>query len=148
MRNVIEGLEITHSEQHQLIQDEQLSSLEVTSQALAGSTVQTSTYTTVAFSSCVFFGCEFKHVKFLDCKFVNCIFEFSHIYDCHFENCTFENCTWGASTVHESQFIDCELDTWLAALTETHNNVLEFTFSASEWPSEMPELPADAFIAA
>lgn len=135
MRTVTEGMEITHFEQHQLIQEERLGSLEITSQALAGSTVQSSTYTTVIFSSCVFYACNFKSVKFQNCIFKQCRFEFSHLYDCSFDNCTFIDCTWGASSVQNCEFVDCELDTCLSSLTENHQNVLHFTF-AERWSAE------------
>ena len=148
MRTVTEGLEITHFELHQLIKDEQLGSITITAQALAGSTVQSSTYTSVAFSDCVFYACAFKQVTFRNCTFKKCKFEFTHMYACHFENCTFEDCSWAASTTRGSRFVDCELDTWLSSLTESHDNVLHFTFAEQERAQEVHAMLAAAFVAA
>ncbi len=148
MRTVTEGLEITHFESHQLILDEQLDSITITAQALAGSTVQSSTYTSVTFSSCVFYACNVKQVIFRNCTFKQCNFEFSHFYDCKFENCIFEDCTWPASTIRGCHFVDCELDTWLSALTESYNNILHFTFAEMERAKEVRTLLAAAFVAA
>ena len=149
MRTVTEGFEITHFEQLQVIQDEHLNSLTITAQALAGSTVQSSTYTSVTFSSCVFQACSFKQVKFTNCTFKQCNFEFSHLYACHFENCVFEDCQWPASSIHGSSLIDCELDTWLSALTESHENVLHFTYAERQREAEeVHTLMTAAFVAA
>jgi len=129
MRTVIEGIEITQFEQHMRIQDEALSSLTITAQALSGSNVQSSTYTSVVFSSCVFLSCTFQEVTFRDCNFKQCDFEFTHFKNCIFDNCTFENCTWPASSTRSSSFIDCELDPVFSALTENNSNSMEFTFA-------------------
>jgi len=129
MRTVIEGFEITQFEQHKRIQDEVLCSLTISAQALTGSTVQSSTYTSVQFSSCVFYSCTFQGVSFNNCNFVNCDFEFTHFKDCLFNNCTFVNCNWAASSTRQSSFVDCELDSFISAMTESNNNVMEFTFA-------------------
>jgi uncharacterized protein YjbI with pentapeptide repeats len=129
MRTVTEGLEITQFGQHKRIQDEALCSLTISAQALTGSYVQSSTYTSVRFSSCVFYSCTFQGVSFNNCNFENCDFEFTHFKDCQFNNCTFINCNWAASSTRQSSFVDCELDSYISAMTESNNNVMEFTFA-------------------
>ena len=77
MRTVIERLEITQFGELQMIQDESLSSLTISHQALAGSLVKSSTYQSVVFSSCVFYACEFKEIVFRGCNFIQCQFSTS-----------------------------------------------------------------------
>jgi hypothetical protein len=148
MRTVTEGLEITHFDAYQSIQDESLSSITISHQALTGSLVHSSTYTSVTFSSCVFYGCNFKYVIFRDCNFNNTNFDFSHFYNCMFINCTFEDCKWPASTMHESEFTDCELDPWISHLTESHSNVIRLTYAEKERAREVQIMLAAAFTAA
>jgi uncharacterized protein YjbI with pentapeptide repeats len=126
---VIELLEKTqenHSDAYQLIQDEQLASLPITTQTLAGSRVLKSTYHNMVFSDCVFYAVEFQDVTFDNCLFINCTFKFSHIKSCILNLCHFQNCKWEACSSRDSLYIDCELDATLSRLTETNGNELSF----------------------
>ena len=148
MRTVIERLEITQYGELEMIQDESLSSLSITHQALAGSLVKSSTYHSVIFSSCVFYACEFKEITFRGCAFIKCQFEFSHFKNCKFVDCTFEDCTWPATTLKDSTFTDCELDTWVSGLIENHDNILHFTFAEQEKAKDIELMFAASFTAA
>lgn len=118
----IEMTQFESSDSYQLIKDEQLASIVITSQTLAGSRILLSTYRHVVFSDCVFYACDFQGVTFDNCVFENCRFEFSHIKKCNFKNCNFTDCTWKASTSTNSSYIDCELDKELTAMTQTGRN--------------------------
>lgn len=148
MRTVIERLEITQFGELQMIQDESLSSLSITHQALSGSLVKSSTYQSVIFSSCVFYACEFQEIVFRGCNFVQCQFEFSHFKNCKFIDCNFEDCTWPSTTLKDSTFTDCELDTWVSGLIENHDNVLHFTFAEQQKAQDIELMFAAAFTAA
>lgn len=118
----IEMTQLESSDSYQLIKDEQLASIVITSQILAGSRILLSTYRHVVFSDCVFYACDFQGVTFDNCVFENCRFEFSHIKKCNFKNCNFTDCTWKASTSTNSSYSDCELDKDLTAMTQTGRN--------------------------
>ena len=84
---ITKTLEMTQEDQtasYQMIKDEHLASLVVTSQTLAGSKINLSSYQQVVFSDCVFYAVEFQMVTFENCVFDNCNFEFSHIRKCKF----------------------------------------------------------------
>lgn len=123
----IEMTQLESSESYQLIKDEQLSSIVISSQVLAGSRILLSTYRHVVFSDCVFYACDFQGVFFDNCIFENCRFEFSHIKKCNFKNCNFTSCTWKASTTINTVYIDCDLDSPLTEMTKTARNLVEFT---------------------
>lgn len=106
----IEKTQFESSESYQLIKDERLASVVITSQILAGSRVLLSTYQQVVFSDCVFYACDFQGVMFENCVFENCNFEFSHIRKCKFKNCSFVNCNFTASSSINSSYKDCELN--------------------------------------
>lgn len=129
MQATIKATEITHFDQLQHIQKESLKTLTIESQSLAGSRVKSSNYDGVIFQACVFYACHFEGVVFTNCNFKQCHFNFTHFKGCHFENCIFEDCVWGASTTHDSSYVDCELDTWLSAMTEGNGNIMHFTFA-------------------
>jgi uncharacterized protein YjbI with pentapeptide repeats len=148
MRTVIEGLEITQFGQYEMIQDETLADLTITHQSLAGSHIKSSTYTSVNFSSCVFFGCHFEQVTFENCHFRKTQFDFSHFKNCKFIDCTFEECNWQASSIRECSYTDCELDPQLSGLTESHFNLLHFTFAEREKAREVELMLAASFTAA
>jgi len=124
----LETTQVDSSASYEMIKDEHLSSLVVTSQTLAGSRILLSTYQQVVFSDCVFYACEFQGVTFENCVFENCSFEFSHIRKCKFVNCSFNNCTWKASSTINTIYEDCDLDAQLSQLTETNSNELTFSY--------------------
>ena len=128
---ITQTLEMNQEDQaasYQMIKDEHLASLVITSQTLAGSRVLLSSYQQVVFSDCVFYAVEFQGVTFENCVFDNCNFEFSHIRRCKFKNCNFTNCTWKATSTIDTVYVDCDLDHNLSQLTEVNGNETEFTF--------------------
>lgn len=118
----IEKSEVTSSDSYQLIRDEQLELVVITSQTLAGSKVFLSSYKQVVFSDCIFYACDFQGVNFENCVFDNCSFEFTHIKTCKFKNCNFENCRWMASSSINSTYEDCNLSTHEEILTSRGRN--------------------------
>lgn len=104
----IEKTQFKSAEKYQFIKEEELFSVVISSQLLAGSRVQKSTYRQVVFSDCVFHSTDFQSVTFDNCIFENCSFEFSHFRHCKFENCNFTNCTWKASSSIDSLFKKCD----------------------------------------
>jgi uncharacterized protein YjbI with pentapeptide repeats len=124
----LEMIQEDQSASYQMIKDEHLASLVVTSQILAGSRVLVSTYQQVVFSDCTFYAVEFQGVIFENCVFENCNFEFSHIRDCKFKNCSFSNCTWKATSTTNTVYIDCDLDHYLSRLTEVNGNEMTFSY--------------------
>lgn len=113
---------------YQMITDEHLASLIISSQTLAGSRVLLSTYQQVVFSDCVFYAVEFQGVTFENCVFENCSFEFSHIRKCRFKNCNFHNCSWKATSTINTIYNNCDLDQTLSQLTEVNGNEMTFSF--------------------
>lgn len=111
-----------HTASYQMITDEHLAAIVISSQTLAGSRVLLSTYQQVVFSDCVFYGVEFQGVTFENCVFENCNFEFSHMRKCKFVNCSFVNCNWKATSTINNIYIDCALDRNLTQLTEANPN--------------------------
>lgn len=127
INKTLEMIQEDQTASYQMIKDEHLASLVVTSQILAGSRVLLSTYQQVVFSDCTFYAVEFQGVTFENCVFENCNFEFSHIRDCKFKNCSFSNCTWKATSSTNTTYLNCDLDHNLSRLTELNGN--EMTFS-------------------
>lgn len=128
---ITQTLEMTqedHTASYQMITEESLASLVITSQTLSGSKIHSSTYQQVVFSDCVFYAIEFQGVTFENCVFENCNFEFSHIRNCKFNNCSFVDCTWKATSTINTVYVDCELDHYLSQLTEVNGNETSFTF--------------------
>lgn len=123
----IEKTQLVSNESYQLIKDEQLASVVITSQILAGSRILLSSYRQVVFSECVFYACDFQGVAFENCVFENCSFEFSHIRKCNFKNCNFTNCTWKASSTTNSVYEDCDLDNQISEMTQTGRNQISFS---------------------
>lgn len=123
----IEKTQLDSSESYQLIKHEQLASVVITSQILAGSRILLSTYRQVVFSDCVFYACDFQGVVFENCVFENCSFEFSHLRKCNFKNCNFTDCNWKASSSTNSSYEDCDLDYHLQDMTQTGRNLIQFT---------------------
>ena len=123
----IEKTQLESSESYQLIKDEQLASVVISSQILAGSRILLSTYRQVVFSDCVFYACDFQGVTFENCVFENCSFEFSHLKKCNFKNCNFTNCNWVASSSKNSIYTDCDLTYELQKTLEGSGNDLHFT---------------------
>ncbi len=105
----IEKNQFVSSELYQMVKEESLDSVVISSQTLAGSRILMSTYRQVVFSDCVFYACDFEGVCFENCIFENCRFEFTHFKKCHFKNCSFSDCNWVASTSTSSIYSDCEL---------------------------------------
>jgi uncharacterized protein YjbI with pentapeptide repeats len=128
INKTLEMIQEDQSASYQMIKDEHLASLVVTSQILAGSRVLVSTYQQVVFSDCTFYAVEFQGVIFENCVFENCNFEFSHIRDCKFKNCSFSNCTWKATSTTNTVYIDCDLDHYLSRLTEVNGNEMTFSY--------------------
>jgi uncharacterized protein YjbI with pentapeptide repeats len=127
---ILEMNQECHNAHFQMIRDEHLSGLVITSQTLAGSRVLRSTYQQVVFSDCVFYGVEFQSVTFINCVFVNCNFDFSHLRHCKFINCSFEDCRWMATSFIQCLFDSCELTLQLIQLIENNGNLLESQESA------------------
>ena len=123
----IEKTQLESSESYQLIKDEQLALIVITSQVLAGSRVLLSSYRQVVFSDCVFYACDFQGVIFENCVFENCSFEFSHIRKCKFKNCNFTNCNWKASSSINSSYEDCDLDSSILEMTQVGLNKIHVT---------------------
>lgn len=123
----IEKTQLVSSESYQLIKDEQLNSVVITSQVLAGSRILLSTYRQVVFSDCVFYACDFQGVTFENCVFENCSFEFSHIRKCQFINCNFTNCSFVATTSINSGYMDCDLDLKFQEIVSRGRNNIQFT---------------------
>lgn len=123
----IEKTQLVSSESYQLIKDEQLNSVVITSQVLAGSRILLSTYRQVVFSDCVFYACDFQGVTFENCVFENCSFEFSHIRKCQFINCNFTNCSFVATTSTNSGYMDCDLDSKFQDIVSRGRNNIQFT---------------------
>ncbi len=123
----IEKTQLESSESYQLIKDEQLASVVISSQILAGSRILLSTYQQVVFSDCVFYACDFQGVTFENCIFENCSFEFTHIKKCKFKNCSFTNCNWTASSSRTSVYEDCDLDNKHTDIVAVGLNVAQFT---------------------
>lgn len=123
----IEKTQLESSESYQLIKDEQLASVVISSQILAGSRILLSTYRQVVFSDCVFYACDFQGVTFENCVFENCSFEFSHLKKCNFKNCNFTNCNWVASTSRNSIYVNCDLTYEHQKTLEGSGNDLRFT---------------------
>lgn len=122
----IENTQLVPSESYQLIKDEQLDAVVISSQILAGSRILLSTYRQVVFSDCVFYACDFQGVTFENCIFENCSFKFSHIKKCHFKNCNFTDCTFLASTSTNSSYIDCDVDLELQKVLVSGKNNLQW----------------------
>jgi uncharacterized protein YjbI with pentapeptide repeats len=118
----IEKTQLESSESYQLIKDEQLASVVISSQILAGSRILLSTYRQVVFSDCVFYACDFQGVSFENCVFENCSFEFSHIKACNFKNCNFTDCNWVASSSINSTYEDCDLDQTYSMIMRNESN--------------------------
>jgi uncharacterized protein YjbI with pentapeptide repeats len=123
----IEKTQLESSESYQLIKDEQLASVVISSQILAGSRILLSTYRHVVFSDCVFYACDFQGVTFENCIFENCSFEFSHIRKCNFNNCSFTDCNFTASSSTNSYYEDCELNPKLQNVLMTGRNSVRFS---------------------
>ena len=122
----IEKTQLESSESYQLIKDEQLASVVISSQILAGSRILLSTYRQVVFSDCVFYACDFQGVTFENCVFENCSFEFSHLRACNFKNCNFTDCNWTASSSANSIYEDCDLDRKEQDFLSTGRNKIQF----------------------
>ena len=118
-------IEGNSADSYQLIRDEHLSSVVISTQVLAGSRILLSTYQQVVFVDCVFYACEFQGVTFDNCVFENCSFEFSHIRHSEFKNCNFENCNWKATTTTNTIYSDCALDNSLASLASLGRNKVQ-----------------------
>ena len=98
------------TESYQMVKDEHLSSVVVSSQTLAGSKIVLSTYNQVVFSESSFYACEFQGVTFENCIFEDCNFDFSHFRACHFKNCSFVGCNKKATTSLNSVYENCEFE--------------------------------------
>lgn len=122
----IEKTQFESNESYLLIKDEQLASVVISSQILAGSRILLSTYRQVVFSDCMFYACDFQGVTFENCVFENCNFEFSHIKKCKFKNCSFTNCTFIASTSINSNYEDCDLGFKFEELLSAGRNSIEY----------------------
>jgi uncharacterized protein YjbI with pentapeptide repeats len=118
----IEKTQLESSESYQLIKDEQLASVVISSQILAGSRILLSTYRQVVFSDCVFYACDFQGVSFENCVFENCSFEFTHIKTCNFKNCNFTDCNWMASNSINSTYEDCDLGQTYSMVVRSDSN--------------------------
>jgi uncharacterized protein YjbI with pentapeptide repeats len=123
----IEKTQLESSESYLLIKDEQLASIVISSQILAGSRVLLSSYRQVVFSDCVFYACDFQGVTFENCVFENCRFEFSHIKKCKFKNCSFQSCNFVASSSINSDYENCDLCLDQQNMLSTGRNKVEYS---------------------
>ena len=126
----IEMTQLDSSESYQLIKEEDLASVVISSQVLAGSRVRLSTYQQVVFSDCTFYACDFQGVTFENCVFENCTFEFSHIKKCNFKNCNFTNCNFKATTSINSSYINCDLNQSFVTIINSARNWIESSAKA------------------
>ena len=117
-----EKTQLESSESYQMIKDEHLSQVVISSQILAGSRVQMSSYSQVVFSECIFYAVDFKGVTFQNCVFESCNFDFSHFRMCKFINCSFVNCHFNASSTIKSVYEDCDLDSKMIEVSMTNGN--------------------------
>lgn len=122
----IEKTQLESNESYLLIKDEQLASIVISSQILAGSRILLSSYRQVVFSDCVFYACDFTGVNFENCVFENCSFEFSHVRKCKFKNCNFTDCNFTASSSTNSSYEDCEMSSLQQDMLKTGRNYVEF----------------------
>ena len=120
----IEKTQLSSSASYEFIREEDLASLVITSQILAGSRILMSTYRHVVFSDCVFYACSFEGVVFDNCIFENCSFEFTHLNNCKFNNCNFSDCKWGASSSMASSYLNCDLDPELVMVLKNGPNTI------------------------
>jgi uncharacterized protein YjbI with pentapeptide repeats len=125
----IEKTQLVSSECYQMVKDEHLHSVIVSSQVLAGSRILLSTYRQLVFSDCIFYACDFQGVIFENCVFENCRFEFTHIRKCQFINCNFTDCNFMASTSINSGYMDCDLCISLQELVARGKNNIQFSKS-------------------
>jgi uncharacterized protein YjbI with pentapeptide repeats len=123
----IEKTQLESNESYLLIKDEQLASIVISSQILAGSRILLSSYKQVVFSDCVFYACDFQGVTFDNCVFENCSFQFSHVRKCKFKNCNFTNCNFTASSSTNSSYEDCEMGLDQQNMLCSGRNSVEFT---------------------
>lgn len=133
----IEKTQLESSESYQLIKDEQLASVVISSQILAGSRILLSTYRQVVFSDCVFYACDFQGVTFENCVFENCSFEFTHIKKCNFKNCNFTDCNWMASSSTNSRYEDCDLGDKQTDLLQTGRNQLHYRNAKHDYTTDI-----------
>jgi uncharacterized protein YjbI with pentapeptide repeats len=121
----IENTDNNSTESYQLIKDEHLNNLVITSQVLSGSRILLSTYKGVVFSESSFYACEFQGVTFENCVFEDCNFDFSHFRKCSFVNCSFVGCNKKATSSLNCFYSNCvfepESSSWV---DETCNTVL------------------------
>lgn len=122
----IEKTHLVSSESYQLVMDEQLDSIVISSQILAGSRILMSTYRQVVFSDCTFYACDFQGVTFENCIFENCNFAFSHIKKCQFKNCSFSHCNFTASSSTNSTYEDCQLAEGLENILRNGKNRIHY----------------------
>ena len=134
----IEKTKLSSSLSYQLIKDEQLANVVISSQVLAGSRILLSSYEQVVFSDCAFYACDFQGVTFDNCIFENCTFEFTHIKMCKFKNCNFENCKWAASSSVNSIYESCDLGERQFELGQSGRNQISFP--------EMSDCTTDIYI--
>jgi uncharacterized protein YjbI with pentapeptide repeats len=118
----IEKTQLPSTASYELIKEERLSSLVITSQILAGSRILRSTYRRVVFSDCVFYACSLEGVIFDNCIFENCRFEFSHFRNCELTNCNFSDCNWMASSSVGCFYSNCDLDSVLLTIVNSNQN--------------------------
>ncbi|HXH75679.1 MAG TPA: pentapeptide repeat-containing protein [Bacteriovoracaceae bacterium] len=112
------------SERNQLIKDEHLEMVVVTSQVLTSCKILLSSYNQVVFSDCNFYACDFNGIEFNNCVFENCTFEFTHFRKCNFKNCNFSNCIWKGVSSISSVYEACDMDYVMNELCRNGRNTM------------------------
>ena len=112
------------TESHQLIKDDHLSMVVISSQVLSSSRILLSTYEQVVFSDCTFYACDFQGITFENCIFENCTIEFSHFRKCAFKNCNFSNCTIKGVSSISSIYEACDLGREFSDLCKNGMNTM------------------------
>ena len=123
------------AEAYQLISEENLAFIVISSQLLASSKVIDSSYKQVVFSECTFHSCEFQGVTFENCVFENCNFEFSHLRGCNFKNCSFTDCKWVHSSSNKSIYVACTLPASMEEACE--GQVREFIIQKQDYSTDI-----------
>lgn len=109
----------SHHALYQIIKNESLEMVVISSQTLSGSLIQKSQYHQVIFSNCLFDCCEFQHTIFSNCIFENCTFQYTNLSDCTLNNCCFSDC------ILESSYLRKKPTTFHALKTLSLKDFLE-----------------------
>ncbi len=99
------------SQVFEVIENEILNSCNLSGLTISGSLFSLTTFKEVTFESCTFFATKMENCEFINCEFRNCNFEFSSITHCVFTQTKYSLSHWQTSSIKQSLFQDCQLDT-------------------------------------